>query len=92
MPVAPDLPEKYYLDNFYFVLNHVAQLYADIINEDERTFYVACSVAVGTGSGVTNWRTQKSPISLPQQSNYSASVFSKSMTFSRADCPRKMTG
>lgn len=39
MPVAPDLPEKYYLDNFYFVLNHVAQLYADIINEDERTFY-----------------------------------------------------
>ena len=39
MPVAPDLPEKYYLDNFNFVLNHVAQLYADIINEDERTFY-----------------------------------------------------
>ena len=39
MPVAPDLPEKYYLDNFHFVLSHVAHLYADIINEDERTFY-----------------------------------------------------
>ena len=39
MPVAPDLPEKYYLDNFHFVLDHVVQLYADIISENERIFY-----------------------------------------------------
>ncbi len=39
MPVAPDLPEKYYLDNFHFVLDHVVQLYADIISETERIFY-----------------------------------------------------
>ena len=39
MSVAPDLPEKYYLDNFIYLLNHVSQLYADILNESERAFF-----------------------------------------------------
>jgi len=39
MSAAPDLPEKYYLDNFIYLLNHVAQLYADILNESERAFF-----------------------------------------------------
>ncbi|WP_373331155.1 hypothetical protein [Salmonirosea aquatica] len=35
---TPDLPPKYYLDNFRYVLDFVKKLYATLLNDSERSF------------------------------------------------------
>ncbi len=37
-PSGVELPPKYYLDNFRFVLDHVQALYADILTAQESAF------------------------------------------------------
>ncbi len=38
---TPDLPPKYYLDNFRYVLDFVKKLYASLLNDSEREFLEA---------------------------------------------------